>query len=234
VNPLPSIVLSLLLAGAAVPQEAPPPGLSKLGDTATGNAAQIRFTYENPQSQPVKYVLLLRENGDGSYRSEIGSGETGEELLQAQPLDREIQVSNAARAKIFVAARRGKYFDIRCEVAGEKVAFQGTKTLEYSGEDGHGNCTYNWTKNNNIQYLTDTFEGISLTLEEGSRLEVEYRHRRLALDSELETLEELAGQGRALELQNIAPVLNAIAGDDQVLKRDQRMARTLLAMAGSK
>jgi hypothetical protein len=34
--------------------------------------------------------------------------------------------------------------------------------------------------------------------------------------------------GRALEVENIAPVLQAIAGDDAVLKRVQRRAQALL------
>ncbi len=37
--------------------------------------------------------------------------------------------------------------------------------------------------------------------------------------------------GRALELENIAPILQKLAGDEAVLQRVQRRARALLAEA---
>jgi hypothetical protein len=40
-------------------------------------------------------------------------------------------------------------------------------------------------------------------------------------------------EGRALELENIAPLLQTLAGDEAVLQRVQRRARTLLEAAPS-
>ncbi len=199
---------------------------------AQGPIAQIRFTYENPQLQPAKYFLLVMEDGSGHYHSEIGTAPPeSKEDLPVRPQDREIHISKGTRERIFAAARGSKYFAIHCDGGGNHVAFQGTKTLEYKGAEGQGSCTYNWAKNKQIDSLTAIFEGIALTLEEGAKLQMEYEHSRLSLDPELELLDTLAQQGRALELGNIVPSLRTIANDQAVLKRAQRRARDLLAMA---
>jgi hypothetical protein len=198
------------------------------------NVAQIRFTYENPNLQPAKYVLVIQENGSGHYTSQPGTASAPEDdTLPTLPQDRQIQISQATRDALFSAARRMKYFSGSCDDLGSKVAFQGKKTLEYEGPDGRGSCTYNWSNNKNIQLITNDCESISLTLEEGRKLEVEHAHARLSLDPELELLDRSAQAGGALELENIAPVLSAIAADDAVLDRARSRARSLLAVASS-
>jgi hypothetical protein len=69
---------------------------------------------------------------------------------------------------------------------------------------------------------------MAATLDEGSKLERQYEHGRLTLDSEMEVLEEMVHDGRAIELENIAPILQTLAGDEAVLQRVQRRARALL------
>ena len=46
--------------------------------------------------------------------------------------------------------------------------------------------------------------------------------------TELELLDQMVRDGRAIEVENIAPLLRTIAGDDAVLQRVQRRARALL------
>jgi hypothetical protein len=194
--------------------------------------AQVRFTAENPNLQPAKYVLVIQEDGSGHYRSEPGSAPPGDDQgWPTRPQDRPIQISKATRDALFSATRQAGYFAKSCNDAGAKVAFSGKKTLEYEGPNGPGSCTYNWSKDKYIQLITATFEGISFTLEEGAKLEMQHQHSRLSLDPELETLDRFAKQGNALELENIAPVLSAIAADDAVLERARSRATTLLDMA---
>lgn len=218
----------------------PPPSIAQtsgpqaaVADASSPHAeAEIRFSYENPQLQPAKYVITIKESGSGHYSSQAGQAPQDASqgpLIRGQ--DREIYISKAAREALFAAARQSRFFAIPCEGGGSRVAFQGTKKLEYSGPDGQGNCTFNWTKIKQIQSVTDECEGISFTLEEGARLQVEYDHSRLNLDPELELLDHMAREGRASELQNIAPILKQIAGDEAVLKRAQRRAAGLLEMA---
>jgi hypothetical protein len=49
----------------------------------------------------------------------------------------------------------------------------------------------------------------------------------------MEALEQMAHDGRAIELENIAPILQTLAGDEAVLQRVQRRARALLQLAKS-
>jgi hypothetical protein len=194
--------------------------------------AQIRFTYENPKLQPQKYVLTVEEDGTGHFRSE-GSGQSDGQSMSSEPQDRPIHISRTLREGMFAAARKSKLFAFPCDDGGKNVAFQGTKTLEYTGPEGKGSCVYNWSKNTQIEKLTDQFEAMASTLDEGSRLQRQYEHGRLSLDSEMEVLEQMVHEGRAIELENIAPILQTLAGDDAVLQRVQRRARALLEAAKS-
>jgi hypothetical protein len=194
--------------------------------------AQIRFTYENPKLQPPKYVLTVGEDGTGHFRSEGGGPVSSDpQNMPADPQDRPIHISKALRESMFATARKNRFFAMSCEDGGKNVAFQGTKTLQYEGPEGQGSCTYNWSKNSQIDKLTDQFEAIAATLDEGSKLQRQYEHGRLSLDTELEFLEQMVHDGRAIEVENIAPILQVLAGDDAVLQRVQRRAKALLAVA---
>jgi hypothetical protein len=195
--------------------------------------AQIRFTYENPGLEPHKYLLVVAEDGSGTFHSEASGGPVDGQSLSSQPLDRPIHISKALREAMFAAVRKNKLFAKACEDGGKNIAFQGTKTLEYESPDGNGSCTYNWSKNVQIDKLTSQFEAIAATLDEGSKLERQYEHGRLSLDSEMEILEQMVRDGRAIEIENIAPILKTLAGDEAVLQRVQRRARTLLAATPS-
>jgi hypothetical protein len=196
--------------------------------------AQIRFSYENPKLQPPKYALTVNEDGSGHFRSE-GQGPASDDpgSVPAEPQDRPIHISKAMRETMFVTARKNKLFAFACDDGAKNIAFQGTKTLQYEGPEGQGSCTYNWSKNAQIDKLTDQFEAIAATLDEGSKLQRQYEHGRLSLDSEMEILEQMVREGRAIEIENIAPLLKTLAGDEAVLQRVQRRARTLLEAAPS-
>jgi hypothetical protein len=194
----------------------------------TANAAQIRFTYENPKLQPSKYSLTVEEDGSGHFQSEAGPPSGDSQSMPAEPQDRAIHISKAVREGMFAAARKTKLFNITCDDGGKNIAFQGQKTLAYQGSDGQGSCMYNWSKNAQIEKLTDQFEAIAATLEEGSRLARQYEHGRLSLDTEIEALDQMVRDGRAIEVQNIAPILEKLASDEAVLQRVQRRARALL------
>jgi hypothetical protein len=196
------------------------------------NQGQIRFTYENPKLQPPKYVLTVAEDGSGHFQSE-GGGPTDGQTMSSEPQDRPIHVSKTLREGMFTTARKYKLFAISCDDGGKNIAFQGNKTLEYEGPEGKGSCMFNWSKNAQIDKLTDQFEAIAATLDEGGKLQRQYEHGRLSLDAEIEVLEQMVHDGRAIELENIAPILQTLAGDEAVLQRVQRRARALLQAAKS-
>ena len=197
-----------------------------------GTQAQIRFTYENPKLQPPKYVITVAEDGSGHFKSEAG-GPTDDQSLASEPQDRPIHISQAVRESMFATARKHKLFAISCDDGGKNIAFQGSKTLEYEGPEGKGSCMYNWSKNAQIDKLTDQFEAIAATLDEGAKLQREYEHGRLSLDAEIQVLDQLVHDQRAIEVENIAPTLQTLAGDEAVLQRVQRRARALLQGAKS-
>jgi len=147
-----------------------------------GTQSQIRFTYENPKLQPPKYVITVAEDGSGHFTSEAG-GPTDGQSMSSEPQDRPIHISKTLREAMFTTARKNKLFAISCDDGGKNIAFQGNKTLEYDGPEGKGSCMYNWSKNAQIDKLTDQFEAIAATLEEGGKLQRQYEHGRLSLDS---------------------------------------------------
>jgi hypothetical protein len=75
---------------------------------------------------------------------------------------------------------------------------------------------------------TAAFEAIAETMQYGARLQHEHRFDRLSLDAEIDSLVAEAKEGRAIELQNIAPVLQSIVDDDRVIDRVRRKTARLL------
>lgn len=191
--------------------------------------ATITFRFENAQLQPAKYEMTVHADGTGHYVSHAGSAPPDDIAdLPARGQEREIRLTAANVQKLFSIAAKEHHFATKCEAAGSKVAFQGTKTLMYEGPDGQGACTYNYSQDQKIQWISTEFIGLSATLEEGRRLNVEHEHGRLALDAELETLETLVHEGQATEVQNIAATLTAITSDEAVMVRARRRAQALL------
>ncbi len=220
-------LLPFVVAPSTLPAAAGAMGCD--GRPGAESTAQIRFTYENPKLQPQKYVLTVWEDGTGRFRSEGGGPAPKDaESVVAEPEDRPIHISKELREAMFATARKNKKFAFACEDGAKNIAFQGTKTLEYNGPEGTGSCVYNWSKSSQINKLTEQFEAMAVTMEEGSKLKRQYEHGRLSLDAELEFLDQMVHDGRALEVENIAPVLQTIAGDEAVLQRVQRRARALL------
>lgn len=193
--------------------------------------ATVSFHFENPQLQPAKYTITVHEDGTGHFSAEAGPANSEDiAALPSESQDRGIQVTTANTQRIFEIARSKKFFNIACEGGDAHLAFTGKKELGYQGSDGHGGCTFNYSKDPKIQWLTTEMEGIAATLESGRRLQLEHEHGRLSLDAELESLETMVQNGQALELQNIAPTLVDIVKDQAVLQRAQKRARHLLAI----
>ena len=189
----------------------------------------ITFKFEDPRQQPAKYQITLRSDGSGHFVSYVGTAPPDDIAnLPAQGQERDIKIADATRDRIFIIAAKEKYFATKCDSGATKVAFQGTKTLVYEGPDGHGACTYNYSQDAKVQWITSQLMGLATTLEEGRRLTVQHEHSRLVLDAELESLSTLVHDGQATEVQTIAPVLSSIIEDESVMLRARRRAQALL------
>lgn len=193
----------------------------------------VVIDYTNPNLLPTHWTLTLRPDGSGHFHSENGTASTGAPTaMHAPDISRDMQVSRTFAAAVFQAAQRHSFFNQPCE-SHMKVAFQGNKTLSYSGPDGQGSCTFNYSRDREIEALGDNFMAVAETIMEGARLELLLQHDPLGLDKETANLVEAVQSGRAQQLCAIHSILERLAQDDHVLELVRKRARALLARADS-
>ena len=96
---------------------------------------------------------------------------------------------------VFDVAKRNNWFNSSCE-SHIKVAFQGWKTFSYTGPEGHGSCTFNYSKDREIQQMGDSLQAVAQTIVEGARLQILLQHDPLGLDQEMDVFDRGSG-GRA-------------------------------------
>lgn len=197
--------------------------------------ATITFAFENPQLQPPQYKITVHQDGTARYQSEGASSATGVDVptsdaaaLTLPAADRELRIGDPLLGQLFTLARSHHYFATACEAPKEHTAFTGKKTWTYAGSDGRGACEYNYSKDPQINTLGEQLQAVAFTLAEGQRLEMEHAHSPLALDAELENLQDAVKGNRAAGLENIQTTLKAIADDSSVLERARKRASLLL------
>jgi hypothetical protein len=218
--------LLIVCSALALAQTAEP---STVGPAKT--SPEVSFQFDRTGLPVPRFTLRLREDGTGSYKadqSEIAATGTAMRGQAAQHVDRTINVTSGTVAKVFKAARAANYFNIECASKAKNIADTGKKTLTYTGADGSGSCTYNYSENKSVDTLTDTFLAIAFTMDEGRKLEFLHRYDRLGLDAEMISFGQEVTAGRALELGLIAPTLAAIADDTAVIQRVRLRAQKML------
>lgn len=193
----------------------------------SGAPAAVTFSFSNPGLQPPEYSLLIHADGAAHYRS-VGSATGSAAGPEGSEFERELRVDDALRGRLFSLARKRHWFATACE-SKHKVAFTGTKTLSYAGPEGQGSCTFNYADDAGLNGVAGDLISVATTLEEGRKLELLLAHDRLGLDAEVESLAGEQAGGRALDLENIAPVLQAIAADEAVLTHTRTRAAALLS-----
>jgi hypothetical protein len=146
----------------------------------------------------------------------------------AASTNRPVTVSHGTTARLFEKVRSTNRLHSGCESRQKNIANTGAKTITYTGPDGTGTCTFNYTENKAIASVTETFQAIAQTLDEGRNLELKHRYDRLGLDRELAALADAVHDGRAVEIATIAPVLESLMNDSQVMERVRKRAAGLL------
>lgn len=195
-----------------------------LDPASNQNGARIRFAMDNPQLEQGVYRLDIFENGAGTYVS--GNSD-------AHSADEQVRIQDPLLAKLFQGARSNHFFAINCETKQHGIAFTGKKTLDYSGPDGSGSCTFNYSQDATLNQMVADLMAVAFTLQVGERLKREHLHDRLSLNSELEALQNAAKDHQALELENITPELQSIADDDAVMNLARNRARALIRESSS-
>ncbi len=195
--------------------------------------ATIVVDFTNQELSPSHWTLSFHPNGSGHFHSEMGKPPAGgQQLIDTPDVDRDVQLSPQFAAHVFEIAGRHKQFNEQCE-SGLKVAFQGWKKFSYTGPDGSGSCTFNYSKDKEIEVLGDSLGAVAETILEGQRLETLLIHDRLGLDKEMAYLVDAANNGRAKQICAIREILSRLAEDDEVMERVRKRAKMLLAQGDS-
>ncbi|HEU5337298.1 MAG TPA: hypothetical protein VFU27_15105 [Terriglobales bacterium] len=188
----------------------------------------VSFSLELPGAVPPYYSISVEGTGRAAYRA---SPEP--ENMEGDPYILKFVISQPARTRIFELAKKLHYFKGDFAYHKGRLANTGIKTLYFTDETTNNSTTYNYSANPAVQDLTRLFQNISATLEFGRRLQYYYDHQKLGLDDQLKRMDQMAQDGELDELQAVAPILQKIAADPEVMRIDQAHARHLLQMADS-
>lgn len=225
--------MRILLLGALAALALPPFAAAQQAPAAPAPASGPVLTVEfsNPALSPSHWILTLHPDGSGHFQSTMGRAtQSARGRMQIPDLNRDVQLSPHFAETAFETAKRHNWFNEQCE-SKLKVAFQGSKTLSYAGPDGKGSCTFNYSRDKEIQNLGDSFVAASATILEGVRLEMLLQHDPLGLEQEMESLVSASQDGRAQQLYAIRDILQRLAGDDSVMEMVRKRARLLLSRA---
>jgi hypothetical protein len=181
---------------------------------------------------PQEFSVTVKASGAASYLSRNPTRIDKESHQPDPDYIVKFTLSPANLGRLFVLARQTNYFQGDFEFK-HKVADTGKKTLTYADPARHSETLYNFSENKNIDEITKMFQGISMTIEHGRKLEFMHRFDKLGLEDELRSLEDMAKAGELSEIRIIAPVLHKIADDNAVLHIARQRAQGLLAMAGT-
>ncbi len=192
--------------------------------------AVLQVDYSNPGLVPATWTLLLRADSSGHFHSERGAVKpSGTDAIEPVTVDRDIRLSSAFTAHVFDVMHKQKRLDDGCE-SHLKVAFQGTKRFTFtSPADGAESCEFNYSKNREIQSLSDSFVAVASTILAGARLELLLQHDPLGLDQEMQFLIDGTKDGRLQQICAIRGILQKLQDDPSVMERVRRRAGMLLA-----
>jgi hypothetical protein len=195
-----------------------------VASAAQTTPARITFQFDFPGEMPPHYRIDLAETGEGKFQA------PGAEGLSA--LDLPFHLPARVTAEWFAAARELHRFDGNFE-ARRKVAFSGNKTLRYDGPDGVGETTLNYTEDKRMAELISNFLGIGCTLQVGQRFASDARFHPLGLDADMLTYKESLKNRQALYPEIIAPILQQLVDNPDVMTHVQREASAILQSASA-
>jgi hypothetical protein len=116
----------------------------------------------------------------------------------------------------------------RCETREKHIAQTGRKEITYAAPERLVSCVFNYSEDERLNQSAHTFIALAETVQIGNELARRHRFDRLGLDAEMDVLTDMLRDERALEVRNIAPVLQAILDDERVMERVRRKAAHLL------
>ena len=152
--------------------------------------AAVTFTLDFPGSNPGHYVVVVGDDGHGSYKSD---GRIDEKSDAVSEQIEEFTVSENIRTEIFDLAKRAHYFSGKIDSGKKNIANTGAKSLAYKDSTHDSKATFNYSGLQPVEQLTVLFQGLSTTLEYGRRLAYFHKYEKLALDDELKKMKSCKG-----------------------------------------
>ena len=209
----------ILSARTGTPQSQAAPGSS---------APMVRFAFERATTH-TSYRFKLSEDGRGTYLADYPPTPPA---TPGEHVEVPLALHAGTAKKIFEQARSTQVLHSNCETKAKNIAQTGQKTLTYVDSGGTTTmCTWNYSDKADVAALQNEFIAMAETLDTGRRLRMEQRFDRLALDREMDFLLDEVKDGRAQGLENIMPVLQAIADDQSLLERVRARAKSLLELS---
>ncbi|MGA7633492.1 MAG: hypothetical protein WCB11_22250 [Terriglobales bacterium] len=212
------LLLLIILSVIAAPQAATP----------TEPPAAVTFTLDFPASQPEHYSIRVQSDGATHYSS---SGRLSPDSEDTDSFDLDFALLPETRQKIFALAAKADYFQKAVDSRHKSLAFTGKKTLAYKDAQRSGETTYNYSNNSGVQELTALMQNLSTTLEFGHRLQYDLHYQKLALNEELQRMDDLARSHELMELTAIRPILDQLIADPGVINVTRARAQRLLERA---
>ena len=192
----------------------------------------VQVDFSNPGLSPPQWTLILRADGSGHFRSQANKTPNASmKVIETPSVDRDIQLSKEFAGHVFDAAEHHQWFNVPCESHLKVLSRVGRPYLHWTA--GQGSCTFNYSRDKEIQTLGESMQAVAETILEGARFEVLLQHDRLGLDQEMEYFTQAVEDGRAQQVYAIRDILERLAQDNEVLERVRKQARDLLAHAAT-
>jgi hypothetical protein len=195
----------------------------KQGEVADWNI--VTFHFDRSGVSQGRYTIQLQSNGVGAY----WVGPPDFNLMEAVGVQK-ITFSPSTIQKVMAPQSIVKAGN--CETRLKNIAQTGHKVISFSKEGASVECAFNFSDANSLNDAAAAFEGVAETIQMGDTLKHSLRYDRLGLDAEIDSLVDEVKSGSAIEIQNIAPVLQSLVDDDRVMERVKRKAAHLLEGAG--
>ena len=201
--------------------------LAAAAQARPADASTVGFSCDFPGSDPAHYAISVSSDGRGNYTS---NGKLSRDSEPDQSFTLEFTAPQPAVARIFDLAQKAHYFAGNIDAKRKNIASTGEKTLTYADGKRNRSAGYNYSTVPAVQELTTIFQNLSSVLESGRRLEFDLRYQKLALDEELERMQETPSAPGDVAV--IAPILTKIVNDPAVLNGARARAQRLLQSAG--
>ncbi|HUB02796.1 MAG TPA: hypothetical protein VL983_08920 [Terriglobales bacterium] len=226
------ILAVALFVFAVTPAKAQVPRL----ETKNGHQfATVVFMRSFWSGHPQYYSIAIDSVGDAAY-------ECSPRLEQQTGVPYMVQfhASASMRERTFNLAQQLKFFqlsDSEVQSSGSPNYYvaenQSKNTLEFREGTTDNSISYHESRNTLIQQITSLFEGMENTLQFGRNLTYLSRNRSPELATQLKRMQDMAAQGKLLEVQAAAPTLENIASDESLSQVARQRAKALLKSAAA-